>query len=203
MAEKSTRINDQSAGEYIATREAAAQDDEAHDRNVQLMDWATRRHGWTISSKLRAGITSTDSEDFTSGVPSAITTNKLTVGDGQLLIATVIVQLSADTKIMITPIVLDASNNAIALLTPKIYQGLTPPNGGGGSFRITDTVQKHLTPVQAWDVMGCDNIGIHVDIGSATSVDLFAKIISGMPDQNVAYTWPQQSFIWDFSLGAP
>lgn len=192
MAEQSTRIADADSGDRISTRDAIESDAAENSRVVQLNDWATRRHGWTQASPTRSGVNSNDSTVLTT-VPTAIVNNKLTVGDGQLLV--VAVQAKVDTisdSVTITPIVLDNTDAAVAILTPKVFQGFQVAEGGDAFYLVDGTDNYNVCPVQAWDVMGADYIGLHVFLLDSTNTiaNVWGAIVSGMPDDHIPATWP-------------
>ena len=127
MAEKSIRVDDQAAGEFVATRDGHEQDSDLNDRVIQLMDFATRRHGWGFDeSKIRAGVSSSDATLITT-IPADILSSKLIVGDGQLLVAALLIQEVGEYDLpILTPIVIDDADNAVALLAPKAFSGVSP-----------------------------------------------------------------------------
>jgi len=207
MAEKGIIVNDATTGESVAARDALEQDDGTNSRIIQLVDRSQRAHGFDITAEtglVRDGVTGSDSTVMTT-VPSAITSNALTVGDKTTLVVAchyVISSTDSSEDITITPIVLDDDNKMVGYLTPRIVKGFKPNIGSSASptafYRnVGEPSYKNISEMLSWNVLGAHKIGIHVGFSSTDGnfsdggyVDVFAAMISGPAVGEPAATAP-------------
>lgn len=110
MTEQATRIKDQAAGDYIATRDANELDAEAHSRVIQIVDMASRELMQVI---LRGAIPVASADGVAlESLPSDLTSNLITVGDKKTLIVNPN-HLANDGGVNITPIIFNAAGDTV------------------------------------------------------------------------------------------
>lgn len=189
MAEKSTRIANGSSGDYLATRDAKENDSSANARTIQIYDWASRQWSASYASPTRTETVEDAADlgtDFAS-LDSGITSNKLTVGDQNLLVCSVHVGASINMGgdfFAIVPLVLDASNNVLGYLQPK---SATPWAAGYTPIKYTSgSLTYYIAPWLAWPLNGAGpyiGIGIFGDLdlgeGNTATVKVWADLVSG------------------------
>jgi len=201
MAESSTRVADAASGNYIATRDANESDASANAREITLVDQSSRIWGGTYASPTRT-VTVEDAADFGTlfaSLDSGLTSNKLTVGDQNLLTVSVhignpnSVSVSSLEPVAIVPILLDGSNYVLGYLHPK----KTAPwvsNSTDTPMKYTDgsSVVHFMCPMLSWALDGAGpyiGIGVFGKIGGygksgtdSLSVKIYADLVSGQHD---------------------
>ncbi len=200
MAEKSIRVPEGSSGEYIATRDGHENDDGANARTVQMMDFAHRQLDFVFGTPTRDNVYGggdwNDSPILTS-LPADITSNKITMGDkSTLVVMGAFSNSSASTgNLVITPLVLDASNNILGMLWPKSFSGYDPVGSTAALYYVESGKDMIVTPARTWEVHGAVYIGLHVMVdkfgtsGTLDTYKVWGSAISspegvGFPDQS-------------------
>ena len=192
MAEKGIIVKDATSGESIACRDAVAQDDQAHDRIVQLIDKAPRPVVFQRTTPLRA-ITAGDAMDI-DPLPAGIAANLLDVSDAESCVVWAVINLGStavDTlNVVVTPILVseDVTPVAVALLAPMDLRPVDPTKGGGISpdnlLRISGGVafaSSFLTLARTFPTHGVKELGFHITLNglaTPTSVQIFAAPVS-------------------------
>jgi len=187
MGEMSTRVKDDASGDHVGTRDAYEVDEGANARTIQMVDWAFRHFSFDLGTPLRT-VSASDASEISS-VPAEITGSKLSVGDKTMLVVAVQYSVSSagdeDAAVIVTPILLDGNDDAIGLLPPKKFKGISLSGGGANVLhRQISTVDWNLCVVEAWDVRGASQIGLHIILRHDTGVTarIWADVITGHPD---------------------
>ena len=194
MAEKNITIANAATGENVACYDS-------YDRGsvnpyplriTQLVDMSQRKTGFNISMEsglMRDDVTTTDSAIFTTP-PSGITDNLLVCGDKTtLVVACHYLMTDATKKLTLTPIIFDDNETAavVGFLTPRVVSSYKPAGGtiitqpfykaAGGNWNISEML--------SWNVLGADQIGIHIACDSSNgqgfTADVYAAMITGPP----------------------
>lgn len=196
MAEKSTRISEGADGEYLATRDAYENDDGANARTIQINDEAFRNHvitiGTTVATRTLMGIgLPTGDGGQVDAFPAEFFSSALTVGDKtKLIVATRFTAKSMSTTptIVITPILLDGNDIALASLESFVISSVVPMSGMTAPIHnVMDMFYNWMIcPMLSWNVEGAIKIGIHVesngfDGSMEDCVEVFAAMITGPP----------------------
>lgn len=194
MSESSTRVANAGSGNYIATRDANAQDAAANDREITLVDQSSRIWGVSYATPTRT-VTAADPADLGTdfaSVPAGLISAKLTVGDHSLLTVSAhignpnSVALTSIEPLAVVPLILDASDNVIGYLTPKTVLPWAPNDV---PIQYTDTsVIHYIAPAMSWPLNGAGpyiGLGLFGTMGYGESdadnlsVKLYADLVSG------------------------
>jgi len=196
MAESSTRIANADSGNYIATRDANAQDAAANDREITLVDHSSRIWGISYATPTRT-VTAADPADLGTdfaSVPAGLISAKLTVGDHNLLMVSAhvgnpnSVSLASIEPLAVVPLILDASDNVLGYLTPKNVLPWAPDSTYTPMQYTDGSVIHYIAPVMSWPLNGAGpyiGLGLFGTMGygkSGTdnlSVKLYADLVSG------------------------
>ncbi len=187
MAEKGTKIADQTTGESIATRDAMLPDNDANSRVVQLTDRAARPAEFNSSNMGSSGAgfirtITTDGLDI-NPLPSAISNNLLDVSDADSVVvyAEIIMDDTSGasaSEITVTPVYMgkdDFDDFDIAFLgQPFSLHPVNPISGDSAPtdatpFIKTGVVTEGTTSVypvigQIFPTLGAEKIGFHINI---------------------------------------
>ena len=111
-ADTSTRVNDDSAGAYIATRQAVETDGSGNVRQVQIVDIAIRpRENTRTIRGSSSPISSADGIDL-DNLPADLLNNLIHVGDSSIL-SVEVEHLRSNGWVKITPIIFDSTGTTV------------------------------------------------------------------------------------------
>lgn len=142
MAEQATRIKDQKAGDYIATRDAHEQDAEAHNRVIQLVDFASRQ--LSVHPTIRGSVAPIDAPDGVGleDLPSDLTSNLITVGDSSILVVDC-EHTADDGSVSVTPIIFNDAGDTVFTVRATKSSAI----GTAAFFRIiADDIWTQMAP---------------------------------------------------------
>jgi len=153
MAEKSYRVRDDGAGDFIATRDAYEDDDQANARVVQLVDIASRQLTYSCIRGNYGAEPKDTIFDLTKLTPDLLD-NLFEVGDRTTMV--VAVEQMADLgAASIVPLLFDDSDECIGMLEEKTTTITADAQFENGRDR-------YESPIMVWDVAGAYQIGMYI-----------------------------------------
>lgn len=167
----SIQVREATTGPNVATRPAAELDGESNERDIQVVDTASRQFIPAVN-RGSTPVTVVDIEDLTN-LSADLTGNVLDVGDNSILV--VHPEHSADDgDVVITPLVFDSAGTVVIAVLESKSSGM-----GSVSFRKGSSSGNYLSPALVWKTQGAEKIALHISTiaGTSNGVTLNAGLI--------------------------